>query len=296
MFQKSIIILGSGYIGTHLYHYLTGQPNYITSGDAVIKVNRKTLDYSNSSALTTFLKEIADVTCGKIIVINCAGFTGRPNVDACEQQENKSPCWDLNAVLPMKIGNVCKSLNMPFIHISSGCIYNGYDTEYSEDDEPNFGLMSNISSFYSKTKHAGELNLKAIDYGKVIRLRMPFCSDLKNPRNLLFKIKKYNRLISMENSLTCVEDLCEFIQKYINTIKSDNFEIFNVVNEGTSTAKAISIMMNNSGEREFCDESSLNLAAKRSNTVLSTKKIKALGLQLPNVNKSLIKCLAQTIK
>ena len=95
------------------------------------------------------------------IIINACGYTGRPNVDACE--DDKADCWDLNVNLPVNISTICKLYSIPFIHVSSGCIYTGYDKEYTEEDEPNFGIGSDDSSWYSKTKHACETISKFIE-------------------------------------------------------------------------------------------------------------------------------------
>lgn len=289
MYKQSVVIVGNGYIGSKLYAYLS----YAKLADNFVAViNRDTVNYHDHSLFKDYIKSIASQTSDKVVVINCAGFTGKPNVDACEKPENKQLCWDLNAMLPTRLGNICKDVGVSYLHISSGCIYNGYDKYYSENDTPNFGLMSDTSSFYSKSKHAGEINLESTNYGKIIRIRMPFCSDLTNPRNYIHKIIKYTRLISMENSLTCVTDLCQFIYRYINEkLNNNQFEIFNVVNQGISTSRVITSMLEKKEAWIFCDEESLNLAAKRSNTILCTQKIIRLGLQLPEVNQSLLDCI-----
>ena len=54
-------------------------------------------------------------------VINAAGYTGKPNVDACEVA--KAECLSGNAVLPGLIREVCEDMNIPWGHVSSGCIF-----------------------------------------------------------------------------------------------------------------------------------------------------------------------------
>lgn len=289
MYRRSIIILGNGYIGNNLYNYLS----YNKPDDLYVTVCcRQALDYHNIDVFRRYINDISDQTSDQVVVINCAGFTGKPNVDECEKNTVRPVCWDFNANLPLKLGIACKETGVHYLHISSGCIYNGYDKLYTEEDEPNFGISAPNSSFYSKSKHAGELNLKSINFGKILRIRMPFCDDLSNQRNLIHKISKFTRLMSSENSLTCVEDLCEFIRRYVNEVLNDySFEIFNVVNQGITTARIIASMLGDTERWIFCTEDELQLTAKRSNTVLSTEKIKSLGLQLPEVNESLLKCI-----
>ena len=56
-------------------------------------------------------------------VINCAGVTGKPNVDACEKEKKKT--FEANAVFPVLLYEQCKRMNIKFAHFSSGCIYKG---------------------------------------------------------------------------------------------------------------------------------------------------------------------------
>ena len=70
------------------------------------------------------------------IIINCAGYVGNPNVDACES--NKDDTIMGNVVFPTNLANFCQSTSSTLVQISSGCIYNGYEKEFSEEDEPNF--------------------------------------------------------------------------------------------------------------------------------------------------------------
>ena len=116
-------------------------------------------------------------------------------------------CYELNTFTPLRISNLCKTYGINYIHISSGCIYTGYEKQFTEEDAPNFGLFSKESSTYSKSKHAYELGC---DYGLIIRVRMPFCDQLHD-RSYLTKILKYNNLINQVNSKTYVPQLLDFI-------------------------------------------------------------------------------------
>ena len=104
-------------------------------------------------------------------LLNAAGFTGKPNVDACER--DKSDCLFGNAVLPGRIREVCEEYRIPWGHVSSGCIYSGSRPDgegWSEEDEPNFSFRSPPCSFYSGTKALGEEVLKDAENCFVWRL------------------------------------------------------------------------------------------------------------------------------
>ena len=66
-----LIFGGSGYVGNVFDSYLNN-----TNIDVKI-VSRKELDYTNHASLATLLRDLR-----ASFVINAAGFTGKPNVDA----------------------------------------------------------------------------------------------------------------------------------------------------------------------------------------------------------------------
>jgi dTDP-4-dehydrorhamnose reductase len=261
--QTNVLILGAGYVGTELYtHSAKEHVNYFLK-------SRKDLDYANDATLYKFI-----LNNGITHVINCAGFTGRPNVDEGEQK--KKLCWELNVKLPLKISNVCKTSGIDYIHISSGCIYSGYEKEFTETDEPNFGLFDN-SSYYSKTKHAFEtLN----EYGCTIRVRMPFGNDL-HERSYLTKILKYDNLVNYKNSKTYIPNLCNFIEYIVeNNISTNSIGVINFVNpEAQNTEFATEIMKAYGFENKnwkFVDIEDINIIAPRSNCVLSIDKLRTM--------------------
>jgi dTDP-4-dehydrorhamnose reductase len=238
----------------------------------VVTIHRKKeLNYYDQNELSKFILN-NDIS----IVINCFGFTGIPNVDEAEIKKNE--CWDLNVVKPLKIVDTCNKLGVKYVHISSGCIYSGYEKVYTENDSPNFGLFD-YSSFYSKSKHAFETLTTNNDL-KIIRIRMPICFDIKNRRNYLSKIMKYPDLIDMVNSKTFIPDVGGFIKALINSdISWTMQDIYNVVNsDPLSTHEVIKLL--NSGNEGKWDEldpnwvsmSELDIKAPRSNCILDNTK------------------------
>lgn len=261
-----VLILGLGYIGTKLKNYLKN------NGVDVTAFSQKDFDYTCEENL---LKHIAASSYD--YVINCSGYTGRPNVDGCEI--HKPECWYYNVVVGSLINQVCSKLGVKHICVSSGCIYTGYDRDYTENDTPNFGLYNNESSFYSKSKHALE-TLFNYDCSAILRIRMPFDANIED-KNYLIKILRYNNLISYDNSLTNIDDLCKFISLFLSKFEPG---IFNVANPQRANAQQIveifkSKNLTNSNWK-FVDLDKLNIVASRSNCVLNTDKIKNLGLEL----------------
>ncbi len=264
--MKKIVILGNGYVGSYLYDRLIFPGPDKKSYDVKIE-KRKLLNYNDTKCLEAYLdKEKPDY------VINCSGFTGRPNVD--EGELKKELCFELNTFGPLRVSNVCKLKNINYIHISSGCIYTGYDMPWEEDDEPNFGLFDEDSSTYSKSKHAFELGC---DWGLILRVRMPFC-DILHDRSFITKIYKYDNLIDRVNSKTYIPQLLDFIEHFINGgYEAKEKDILNFVNpEPLSTKKVTKLMKKfdvDNPDWEWVHYCDLETIAHRSNCVMSTDKL-----------------------
>ena len=277
--MSNILVIGRGFIGTKLHAHLSERKR------SVICISQKNVDYTNEHILVRYLKENSFSH-----VINCCGYTGTPNVDGCES--NKDLCWQYNVTVANAIDRICAQNNIKCMHVSSGCIYTGYDKDYEETDTPNFGLFNAHSSFYSKSKHAFETVYNKTN-SAVLRIRMPFTS-LRENKNYLYKLLKYDNLISHKNSLTSVEDLCDFIHKFIDAFIPG---IYNVVNPNPLNAQEITTIMKKYAKVnvnwKFVDIKDLNIIAGRSNCVLSSNKLKSLGLCLPDSHVSLDTCIKE---
>lgn len=166
-------------------------------------------------------------------VINCAGVTGTPNVDACEKDKNGTLRG--NAIFPIDLFNACESNNIKMAHFSSGCIYTGNikDT-YAE---PNF-----FGSIYSISKGISDLYLR--DKAVVFRIRMPFTGK-NEPKNYLTKVMAYAKNAKLidagANSMT---DLDEAIDNACDIIEADPcYGYYNLVNQGAVTMHELAEIM-----------------------------------------------------
>ena len=253
-----VLILGKGYISKFLIDIFNGKDYKVDN------FSRKELDYTDEDELYSILS-----TEPYEAVINTVGFTGRPNVDECETRRQE--CFDLNVKLPKTIESICKLCDVNFIHISSGCIYTGYDKQYTEESEPNFGMFNDEASFYSKTKHAGEMMLDK-NFTNIIRIRMPI-EDKLSPKNLLTKLLKYDYLIDFVNSKTDVYKLSEFVYAVVENFKAG---IYNAVHSNAlSTKEVVEILKEYDLDNEnwnFIPYAELDIKANRSNCVLDNSK------------------------
>ncbi|MEM0927416.1 MAG: sugar nucleotide-binding protein, partial [Planctomycetota bacterium] len=173
-----ILLLGAtGYVGQAFVTALGER------GVEFRSVSRSEVDYTDGETLSRLLAD-----SGAEFVINSAGYTGKPNVDACEL--HRSECLAGNAVLPGTIAEACSDAGIPWGHVSSGCIYTGRHESgrgFNESDPPNFCFRTDNCSFYSGCKALGEECLEGHDDVFVWRLRIPF-DNIDSPRNYLSKL------------------------------------------------------------------------------------------------------------
>ena len=277
---------GSGYVGTAYQALLQRK------GVPFRNLRRAEFDYSNQAALTELLRREKPV-----FLINAAGYTGKPNVDACEL--HKAECLFGNAVLPGTIAAACAVAGVPWGHVSSGCIYSGARPDgsgFPEDDTPNFTFRTNHCSFYSGTKALGEEVLVGAPNVYLWRLRIPF-NEVENPRNYLTKLMRYSTLLEATNSISQLEEFCA--ATFACWEQRVPFGTYNVTNPGQVTTHEVVELIKQSGvcRKDFVffkDETDfMAKAAKtpRSNCVMDSTKLASVGIHLTEVHDAVAQAL-----
>jgi dTDP-4-dehydrorhamnose reductase len=273
---------GSGYLGSAFRRC------FERKGIAFRSLARSEVNYTDLATLTTALR--ADKP---EFLINAAGYTGKPNVDACEI--HKTECLAGNAVLPGIIAQACEAVNVPWGHVSSGCIYTGSRPDgsgFTEEDSPNFTFRQNNCSFYSGSKALGEEILATYPNVYIWRVRIPF-DHFENPRNYLTKLTRYARLLDATNSIS---ELQEFVEASLSCWqKRIPYGIYNMTNPGAVTTREIVDLIKKSGiwDGEFrfftSEDEFMQVAAKtpRSNCVMSSEKLLRTGIQLTEVHEAI---------
>ena len=268
------LILGSsGYVGSKIFHFLT------KNGREFIGVSRSEIDYTNPKILKEFLRSKKPR-----FLINAAGYTGKPNVDACELA--KTDCLDGNSVLPGTIRQVCEDLKITWGHVSSGCIFSGRKSDgggWTENDAPNFSFRSPPCSFYSGSKALGEEVLEGAENCYIWRLRIPF-NEERSPRNYLQKLLNYDTLLEADNSISHLDEFC---RKCVDSLENEvEPGIYNMTNSGSITTGQVTDWMVEEGvtDKEFKffenENHFMENAARtpRSNCVLDTSKAERAGI------------------
>jgi dTDP-4-dehydrorhamnose reductase len=285
-FPMIYLLGGSGYVG-HAYEALLAR-----KGLEVRNLRRRDLDYTNVETLTEALRQDRPE-----FLINAAGYTGKPNVDACELHKHDTLFG--NAVLPGRIADACEAAGVPWGHVSSGCIYTGTRPDgggFTEEDPPNFSFRTNNCSFYSGTKALGEEVLAGRPNLFIWRLRIPF-NHVDGPRNYLSKLMRYDRLLDATNSISQLE---EFVAAtFACWEKRVPFGVYNVTNPGRVTTREVTEHIRASGVSNktfhFFDNEDqfMQQAAKtpRSNCVLDSSKLASVGITMTPVHEAIDQAL-----
>ena len=194
------------------------------------------------------------------IVVNCSGYTGVPNVDACEK--NRSLTIEANSIYPIQLYNWVKDRGARLVHFSSGCIYQGQI--HTIDAEPNY-----FGSIYSISKGVSDVYMRGKTDVLNLRIRMPFSGD-NDQKNLLVKLTNYAKTAKLveggQNSITDIDEAidvaCDMIYRNLNGS-------YNLVNEGTVSTREIAEMLGlNWAEWYTPEQFAEATAAKRSNCVI----------------------------
>jgi dTDP-4-dehydrorhamnose reductase len=286
----NVLLLGAnGYIGRAFLH------SKAPEGLTLIPVDRTRVDYFNHTTLRQLIhSERAEV------LLNCSGYTGKPNVDECEK--NKDLCFRLNVLWPEQLSRIAASCKIQLIQIGSGCIYQGVpqpkepERGFMEEDEPNFNFDHPPCSFYSGTKAEMEKRIRHVPGVSIWRIRMPFTSDWDD-RNLLAKLTKYPKILEAKNSITDLTEMIDVsLRMLVARVPSD---IYNLTNPGVVANSEIIKMLLRQRIRtlpaayfQSLDEIANVMEAPRSACVLDSTKVLKLGFPMRSVHDALEKAIS----
>ncbi len=158
---------------------------------------------------------------------------------------------------------------------------NGFD----EMSLPNF-----FGSSYSTVKGYTDQLMHMLEYVVLnVRIRMPITDELYE-RNFITKIITYEKILSIPNSMTVLNELLPFmvdmmLNKQTGTINLVNPEL---ISNNEILEMYRDIVDENFTWKNFSDENEIkNLSSKRSNNYLSTDKLERLYPQVKNIKESI---------
>jgi dTDP-4-dehydrorhamnose reductase len=303
-----VLLGGSGYVGREFAAELKRR------GLAHTVLSRAALDYTCFDHLLGCLRELKPE-----FLINAAGYTGKPNVDACETA--RAETIEGNILLPQTIAHACVATDVPWGHVSSGCIFTGAKIAegdsvrierdltrpevrdlvarfpervrgFTEMDAPNFSFRCPPCSFYSGSKALAEDAIAGVGRSYIWRLRVPF-DEHDSSRNFLSKLQRYGKVYDNVNSLSHLGDYARACLD-LWRLRAP-FGTYNVTNPGfVITRDVVTLVQKRLRlDRPFeffaSDEEFYRIAAKtpRSNCVLDVSKMISAGVVIRPINEAL---------
>ena len=189
-----------------------------------------------------------------------------------------------NFYAPFKLATICEKLNIHFVYLGTGCIYDR--GKFTEDDRPNY-----FGSAYSIVKGYTDQVLRNFNMLQ-LRIRMPI-SKLVSNRNLIDKLISYPNICSMPNSMTVLDDMWPIIDKMIDVKECG---VYNMTNPGLvehnwilqEYSKYVPHTWN------LVSYKGQNIKSGRSNNELDTNKLEVFcdeyGLELLPIKESILRC------
>jgi len=219
-----------------------------------------------------------------------------------------------NLYAPVRLALLCQKYGIHLTYLGTGCIFN-YDTQHVQPEEvvdPNVdpehrvNLNSEVSGFveddvpnyfdssYSVVKgFTDRLMHELSDTVLNVRIRMPI-SAIDHPRNFISKIIRYQKICSLPNSMTVLDELLPIMldmayQRQTGTI--------NLTNPGVITHNRILDLYRQIVDPSFnyqnftLEEQRQVLKCGRSNNLLDTTKLEKAYPQVNPIETAIVKVL-----
>ena len=293
--MTNILVTGSGgQLGSEL-RYLVENSIVDTKNMKFLFKDRASLDVRDHKKLRSFA-ENNDID----FIINCAAYTA---VDKAEEDLELADALNREAV--KHLAKIAKDNNIGLIHISTDYVYDGTSHRPYTEDDP-----SNPQGIYSKTKLAGEHEIKQINPENTIIIRTSWVyssfgkSFVKTMLKLSTEKEELDLISDQVGTPTYARDLAKAILHIIKhpTKGRDGVEIYHYSNEGGCSwydfAKTIFELSNIECKVNPIDTEEYPTPAKRPfYSLLSKSKIKKdYNLKIPYWRDSLKECLAEITK
>ena len=216
-----LIFGGSGKLGKNwIENLVTKNKVYANIHLSGLKLKHKNLikqklNKNNKKKIREFLNN------NKInLIINCIALT---NIEECEKNKKKST--KLNYLIPAKISDFAKKLNIRFIHISTDMLYLDKNKKKSENSK----LQSH--NHYSKMKIKAEKYIGNYDKSLIIRTNFfgySYKNNMTFSDRIIFNLYKNRKIYLWDNIFFNPMYIGNLILIINFLIKKNKFGIYNI--------------------------------------------------------------------
>lgn len=204
-----------------------------------------------------------------------------------------------NLFSPMVLSFLSKKYNFHFTYLGTGCIFQFDESHpfgeekdgFTEESLPNF-----FGSSYSIVKGFTDQLMHMVEESVLnIRIRMPITDEF-NKRNFITKITTYEKVCSVPNSMTVLNEL---IPLMIDMATKNTTGTVNLTNPGLISHNEILEMYREIVDPNFTwknftiEEQNEILASGRSNNFLETTRLRTLYPEVKDIKTSVREILVQ---
>jgi 3,5-epimerase/4-reductase len=205
-----------------------------------------------------------------------------PTIDYLEKPGKLKENVRDNLFSPVMLALACQKRKIHLTYMGTGCIFTYTEDckKFTEESLPNF-----FGSSYSTVKGFTDQMMAKMENVLNVRIRMPISSD-RSPRNFLIKMINYNRICSIPNSMTILDELLPVMCHMSLEGKTGTV---NMVNPGVVEHKEILelykkyVDQTHTYELMTYEEQMKILASERSNNELTTEKLLQYDSTVSNI-------------
>lgn len=236
-------------------------------------------------------KEIETILPDRVVcMIGRTSGPGYNNIDYLEQQGKLVENIHDNLYGPLLLANVCNDLGIHMTYMGTGCIFSYTDDAktFTEQDGPNF-----YGSSYSVVKGYTDRLMNMYPNVLNVRIRMPIVGVI-HPKNFITKITSYERVYSVPNSMTVLDELLPIMVDMMVTSKVGTI---NMTNPGAISHDEVLQMYKEIVDPTFIwsnfsvEDQRKVLKAERSNNELDTTKLTQWYPDVCNIHDAVRKAL-----
>lgn len=220
-------------------------------------------------------------------------------IDYLEQDGKLTDNVRDNLFSPVALALSCRKRGVHYTYLGTGCIFK-FDEDhpfgeeergFAEDDLPNF-----FGSSYSVVKGFTDQLMQMLEDNVLnLRIRMPIVGT-PNPRNFITKIATYEKVCSVPNSMSVLDELLPYV---VQLMQKGTTGTLNFTNPGLISHNEILEMYKEIVDPSFAwtnfslEEQRAILAADRSNNYMDTRKLEELFPEIEPIKTAVRRALVK---
>ncbi len=209
--MRTLILGGTGMLGHQLYRTASQTMDaFVTVRTSSEVLSRYGIFHSSHivegvDAFDFASVERAVVSIKPDAVVNCIGIVKQHSL-----AKDPTACVTINALLPHRLNDLCRSLGSRLVHVSTDCVFDGRRGRYRETDSPNATDLYGLSKALGEPSAAPALTLRTSIIGRELNTSSGLVEWFLSNRNAQVKgytQARFSGLTTLELSRVIVDVL-----------------------------------------------------------------------------------------